>query len=650
MTATGYTSGDPNKVDVSNETSPVGFGMAASASYKISVGVGTDIPSVYSLNSTGGGNLNSPHFRADSAAASSLLVTSRVTGDSSSRFAATISGDLSWGGGSGSRDVNLKREAADILRTDDRFVIGSAYGAATYAALPKGITNRSETAGLIVGSSYSGGDDDGTGTDSTGRINLYAYQRANVGSFGETIRNFLMRSDAKAMTVWYGPEDGLKKSNYNATTRDPESGSTWKPWTWTGSHFEANNHASVHGHWEVEVPDSTGALQGRLEIPFIDQSKLGGLGGTIDDTTIGVDWTNIRTNLADFSVRAQNITSGDFTGQNTALRVGGNNAVNKDIVLAISSDMQTAGRRWIIRGNIDTEAGSNAGTNFQISRCADDGSIIGTPFFIQRSDGQITNGAASAKGSRFAAVWATSAIHGFSAQPSATIGSAAAFDAQMSATTERVFQSTVTGDANRRHVIYTDGKYEWGDGTATRDVNIYRSAAGVLKTDNSFIIGASLSVTTAINGGSSSSGNLTLNSTTHATKGKIFLGANSAYDEVNSRLGVGTTSPSMNIDSQRAVAGNSAYGARVIGDAGARFVINADGGMVWGSGAGSTDVSLFRSAADKLKTDDMFIAALGIGVGNSAAATTPGTVARKIQVFDAAGASLGFIPVYDAIS
>lgn len=39
----------------------------------------------------------------------------------------------------------------------------------------------------------------------------------------------------------------------------------------------------------------------------------------------------------------------------------------------------------------------------------------------------------------------------------------------------------------------------------------------------------------------------------------------------------------------------------------------------------------------------------GIGVGNSAAATTPGTVIKKMEIFDASGVSLGFIPIYDAI-
>jgi len=39
-----------------------------------------------------------------------------------------------------------------------------------------------------------------------------------------------------------------------------------------------------------------------------------------------------------------------------------------------------------------------------------------------------------------------------------------------------------------------------------------------------------------------------------------------------------------------------------------------------------------------------------LGIGNSAAATTPGSVVRKIEIFDTSGTSLGFIPLYDAIT
>lgn len=46
-----------------------------------------------------------------------------------------------------------------------------------------------------------------------------------------------------------------------------------------------------------------------------------------------------------------------------------------------------------------------------------------------------------------------------------------------------------------------------------------------------------------IRGGTGSGEDLTLSSTTHGTKGSIFFGTNSAYDEVTNRLGLKTTIP-----------------------------------------------------------------------------------------------------------
>ncbi len=40
----------------------------------------------------------------------------------------------------------------------------------------------------------------------------------------------------------------------------------------------------------------------------------------------------------------------------------------------------------------------------------------------------------------------------------------------------------------------------------------------------------------------------------------------------------------------------------------------------------------------------------GIGVGNSAAATAVGVLSKKMEVFDASGASLGFVPIYTTIT
>lgn len=51
----------------------------------------------------------------------------------------------------------------------------------------------------------------------------------------------------------------------------------------------------------------------------------------------------------------------------------------------------------------------------------------------------------------------------------------------------------------------------------------------------------------SLTGGTGSGETLTLNSTSHGTKGKVLLGADSAYDHQNIRLGIGTTSPSVGL-------------------------------------------------------------------------------------------------------
>jgi len=82
-------------------------------------------------------------------------------------------------------------------------------GVGNTATLPLGRPQARAT-GIAINSSFQGGEDSGSGVDTTGRLNLYSYQRAQTGSFGETIRHFLMRADAKAMNAWYMPKAGYK--------------------------------------------------------------------------------------------------------------------------------------------------------------------------------------------------------------------------------------------------------------------------------------------------------------------------------------------------------------------------------------------------------------------------------------------------------
>lgn len=55
-------------------------------------------------------------------------------------------------------------------------------------------------------------------------------------------------------------------------------------------------------------------------------------------------------------------------------------------------------------------------------------------------------------------------------------------------------------------------------------------------------------------------------------------------------------------------------------------------------------------AACALEVTGMLSTSDGLCVGNAAAGTTLGSVVKKIEVFDANGNSLGFIPVYDTIT
>ena len=73
------------------------------------------------------------------------------------------------------------------------------------------------------------------------------------------------------------------------------------------------------------------------------------------------------------------------------------------------------------------------------------------------------------------------------------------------------------------------------------------------------------------------------------------------------------------------------------------------------TGTGSVVLATSPTIATPTLTGDVpvsgkLLTTAGLGVGNSAAGTTPGSVIASIEVFDASGTSLGFVPVYDAIT
>jgi hypothetical protein len=83
-------------------------------------------------------------------------------------------------------------------------------------------------------------------------------------------------------------------------------------------------------------------------------------------------------------------------------------------------------------------------------------------------------------------------------------------------------------------------------------------------------------------------------------------------------------------------ASSTAISARVTTDAHDRIAIDAGGRMSWGSGAASADVTLYRNAADVLKTDDQFVAAsVAFGATTLQTVTAQTSSTTSLQLLDA---------------
>lgn len=101
---------------------------------------------------------------------------------------------------------------------------------------------------------------------------------------------------------------------------------------------------------------------------------------------------------------------------------------------------------------------------------------------------------------------------------------------------------------------------------------------------------------------------------------------------------------------------DTVFSTYVAGQSFPRTTLNAGGGYAFGGGTAAVDTNLYRNGPGVLRTDsNMEVGGTlhvsgSLGVGNSVAATTPGAVVRKVEIFDAAGVSLGFLPVYNSIT
>lgn len=365
----------------------------------------------------------------------------------------------------------------------------------TASSFPLGFTDATDKGIDLIGSFTGGPGVPGTDTDSTARINAYVYQQnqgtasAQHGQFGEILRAFTMKSWAHPTLAFYGPTGGFTANVAGPPVSGGDPQGNWQPIGWLGAQFTdiLGNGATTFKHIALEVPDKTnGYMIGRLIIPFGDTTTA------LSD--IGLDTTNIHTNAANFVVSGSNrLGVCGAAGTNRSIEL------SSETVPAIFSATKT---RWKISANNTAESGANAGSDFVIEGFGDTGTSTGKWLTITRATGAmlmpsgsaLTIGAATALGtsSRVQVVWGTSGMHGILAQPTASPGTSATLASWLTAATDRTLDSRVASDTSGRLVVYADGKHEWGPGNAGRDVNLYRSAAATIKTDNNLSVGGNI--------------------------------------------------------------------------------------------------------------------------------------------------------------
>src|SRR5215471_241740 len=144
---------------------------------------------------------------------------------------------------------------------------------------------------------------------------------------------------------------------------------------------------------------------------------------------------------------------------------------------------------------------------------------------------------------------------------------------------------------NRIWQVRNTGKIEWGPGsTDTVDTNLYRTAAGTLRTDgNLWVQGPDIRIL------STSSPGLTLGGDTNLYRAAASVLKTDGELQAASNITFAGTAGAF-LSRRRSANGNMLV-SRLAADTVDRFAINADGGMNWGPGNAAQDTQLYRDTA-----------------------------------------------------
>jgi len=134
------------------------------------------------------------------------------------------------------------------------------------------------------------------------------------------------------------------------------------------------------------------------------------------------------------------------------------------------------------------------------------------------------------------------------------------------------------------------------------DTNLYRSAAGALTTDGHFFTGGQIKATGQIISMSTLAQQIAL-----ASDGKLYFGSAADTNLYRSAAGVLKTDGLLDVGQylrlNSLAAGNYTLIARATGDTQYRFILDNTGKLNWGDGAAAADTYLYRNSAGSLMTN-----------------------------------------------
>jgi hypothetical protein len=143
-------------------------------------------------------------------------------------------------------------------------------------------------------------------------------------------------------------------------------------------------------------------------------------------------------------------------------------------------------QRWQLRASSANEAGGNVGSDMQLARYSDAGVETDQPITVARSNGRTTVGGAAGTASGLTVNRNSS---GNTVVANNTANGGTGFAGTLNDTTSVVLAGFVGAEANPRVKLDLGSKMSFGPGGATAvDTNLYRGAAGQLKTDNDLAI------------------------------------------------------------------------------------------------------------------------------------------------------------------